>query len=168
MTPHVFADESKARGFLLAAAVVLPGELAPMRNLVRTLRLPGQRRIHCSKESDRPRKVIVGAMAEAGARVVLYDASRYRDEKAARDAAIASLAYDVAKMGAARLVIERDDSVVEADRKIIRTRLIRADCHDTLSYEHARARQEYLLAIPNAVAWCWAKGGHWRCRVAPS
>jgi hypothetical protein len=29
-----------------------------------------------------------------------------------------------------------------------------------------RAYEESLLAIPDAIAWSWAKGGHWRARVS--
>ena len=167
MAAHIFADESKVRGLLLAAAIVMPAELAAMRTCVNALRLPGQRRIHFSSESDRRRKVIVGSLAEGRARVILYDATAHRDKKAARDAAIARLADDAAKMGAALLVIERDDSVADADRRTIRERLMQAGCHETLRYEHRRAHEECLLAIPDAVAWCWTRGGHWR-RLANS
>jgi hypothetical protein len=40
-----------------------------------------------------------------------------------------------------------------------------AGCRDTLRYEHRRASAEQLLAIPDVIAWCWAKGGDWRRRV---
>ena len=26
---------------------------------------------------------------------------------------------------------------------------------------------EQLLGIPDAFAWCWAKGGHWRSHIRP-
>jgi hypothetical protein len=41
-----------------------------------------------------------------------------------------------------------------------------AGCRDTLRYEHRRASAEQLLAIPDAIAWCWANGGDWRRRPA--
>ena len=28
-----------------------------------------------------------------------------------------------------------------------------------------RANDELLLCLPDAIAWCWAKGGHWRTRI---
>jgi hypothetical protein len=40
-----------------------------------------------------------------------------------------------------------------------------AGCRETLRYAHRRAASELLLAVPDAIAWCWAKGGHWRRRV---
>ena len=165
MSAHVFADESKARGLVLVAASVMPRDLAPMRGLMDRLRLPRQRRLHFTSERDTRRKKIIGELRDAGVSAVVYDASAWRDGKAARDAAVGRLADDAAKMGATMLVLERDDSVVEADRRIIRQRLLQAGCHDRLCYEHRRAHEECLLAIPDAVAWCWAKGGAWRNRA---
>lgn len=40
-------------------------------------------------------------------------------------------------------------------------------CRDTLRYEHRRAEQDMLLAVPDAIAWCWAKGRQWRDRIEP-
>jgi hypothetical protein len=98
---------------------------------------------------------------DAKIQVMLYDATAFRDDKLGRDAAIARLADDAAAMGATRLVLELDDSVLMSDRLIINERLAKADCYD-LRYVHQRAYEECLLAIPDAVAWSWARGGHWR------
>ena len=38
---------------------------------------------------------------------------------------------------------------------------------DGLQYGHLRAAEESLLALPDAVAWCWAEGGVWRQAVEP-
>ena len=43
-----------------------------------------------------------------------------------------------------------------------------ADCRDTLRYEHQRSHAEALLAVPDAIAWCWAKGGAWRTLIGPA
>jgi hypothetical protein len=63
---HIFVDECKVRGLLLAAAVVPPSELAPLRKVLSRLRLPGQRRIHFSAESEARRKVILRGLSDAG------------------------------------------------------------------------------------------------------
>ena len=34
-----------------------------------------------------------------------------------------------------------------------------------MQYRHEAAAAEELLAVPDAIAWCWAKGGDWRRRV---
>ena len=51
MSGHVFVDETKQRSYLLVAAVVVPANLDPLRRLVRSLVLPGQRRLHMKDET---------------------------------------------------------------------------------------------------------------------
>jgi hypothetical protein len=167
MHEHVFADENKAKGFVLVAVAVMPVDLAALRAQVNGFRLRGQRRLHFSHESDRRRKAIIGSLASADIQARVYDAAQYRDEKFARDLAIAQLADDAAAIGAARLVLEVDDSVVRNDRLIIRNRLLKAGCADSVRYEHRRAAEECLLALPDAIAWCWVKGSIWRKRAEP-
>lgn len=165
MNAHIFVDESKARGFLLVAAVVPPDELAGMRKLFDALRLPRQRRIHFTAESNARRKIILAALADAGASAIVYDASAYPDVKRARDTALSRLVDDAAKTGAQMLVIERDDPSEASDRVIIRERLNVAGCRDGLRYVHRRSHEDCLLSIPDAVAWAWAKSGDWRLRA---
>jgi hypothetical protein len=169
MNPHVFVDESKARHYLLVAAVIQEAQVDRVRKAVGGLRLPGQARIQFTSESDPRRKAILSGMAAAGlsSAVAIYDVADVRNVKAARDAAMARLVDDVAKMGARKLVIEHDANVLASDTRIIRDRASQAGCLDLLIYEHRRAREECLLAIPDAVAWAWARGGEWRTRARP-
>ena len=165
MSIHVFVDESKARGFLLAAALVRSHDLAGFRAEISALRMRHQRRLHFASESDRRRKLIVGKLTDLGVHARIYDATSFRNGKDARDATLAQLSEDLVAMGAARLVLERDDSTAASDRRIIRERLQKAGCHDSLRYEHLRAHEECLLSIPDAVAWCWARAGQWKERA---
>lgn len=167
MRPHAFVDESKNGGYRLAAAIVEPRDLYELRKVARGLRLPGQRRVHFVNESQRRRKKILTALTDAPVRVVVYDASQRANGKSPRDVSLERLVDDLAKMGAQRLVLERDDSVFTADRKVIRDRAAVAGCLESLAYEHLRAHEEPLLAIPDAVAWCCQKGGEWQDRASP-
>lgn len=165
---HVFVDESKERGYLLIAALLLPSDVAAARKEMDGLRLRGQRRVHFTKESPARRGVILNAIRQqVGAEVVVYDASAYRYPNQARLACLERLVADSAGRGVELLVLEQDDSVLASDRKAVYTYVRKAGCSDTLRYTHRRAQQESLLAIPDAVAWCWAKGGDWRQRVRP-
>lgn len=161
MQEHVFVDESKHGGFLLAAVSVQPSDLGELRSLVSSLRMPRQRRLHFTSESDQRRKQILGAFKEAGVKGRIYDARRCLDTRGSRDLAIGQLADDAAAMGAARLILERDDSVVQNDRRVIFARLQKAE-HTEIRYDHMKAHEECLLSLPDALAWCVAKGGHWR------
>ncbi|WP_147437323.1 hypothetical protein [Micromonospora musae] len=93
------------------------------------------------------------------------DASDHPNMKAARDASLVRLVAYAGKIGAARLVIEQDDSTIKADRRLLFDEVQKAGLSDTVRYDHLRAHEECLLAIPDALAWCWAKRGRWRAAV---
>jgi hypothetical protein len=165
---HVFVDETKDGAYLVAAAVVLPADLAAARRTVAGLLRPAQRRLHFTKESPARRRQIIDAVQQTGARARVYDAGRYgKDHRSARQACIEHLVDDCAGLHAQLLVLERDDSLMETDRRWLYERVRKAGCEQTLRYQHQRAHEEPLLAIPDAVAWCWAKGGEWKRRVQP-
>ena len=53
MSGHIFIDETKQRGYLLVASVVAAADLDLLRKIIRSLILPGQRRLHMKDENDR-------------------------------------------------------------------------------------------------------------------
>lgn len=163
MPAHVFVDETKRQGLLLTAAAVLPGELAMARRVLRGLVMPGQRRLHLVKESDGRKKKVLDAIAELAPVVTLYDA-RGLPHHQQRAACLRALVADLAAERVHRLVLERDDTLLEHDRKLLYREVREFGCAE-LRYEHLRAHEEPLLAIPDAVAWCWSRGGAWRERV---
>jgi hypothetical protein len=71
----------------------------------------------------------------------------------------------VAQRGDAMLVLEQDDMLLSGDNQRLIEFTREAGCRETLRYEHRRGASELLLAVPDAIAWCWAEGGHWRRRV---
>jgi hypothetical protein len=167
MHEHVFADETKAGGLVLVAAVVQPARLAELRTQVSSLRMKGQQRLHFTRESNARRSMIVKSLARMGLQARLYDATGFRDAKDGRDAAIAQLTEDALAMGAARMVLERDESVERNDRLVIRSMLMKVSPKSPLRYEHLSASQECLLTVPDAIAWCWARDKNWRKCVEP-
>ena len=167
MSNHVFVDETKHRGYLLVATAVDPGDLDLVRKMLRGLVLPGQRRLHMKDESEPRKRSIATAIAVSGTRATIYDAGRrYRTERERRNACLRALVADAAQRGDALLVLEQDDTLIASDRRLIYRASRDADCVD-LRYEHRRAAAEQLLALPDAIAWCWAKGGDWRRRIEP-
>lgn len=167
MSSHIFVDETKHGGYLLVATVHVSADLDDLRRLMRGLVLKGQRRVHMKKESDPRKRAIAAALCGAGVTSTVYDAGkRYRNELNARDACLTALVGDVAELADVRLVIEQDDSLLEWDRRRLYA-LVRESGHPLLHYEHRPAGNEQLLSIPDAIAWCWAKGGNWRKRIQP-
>jgi len=72
---------------------------------------------------------------------------------------LTAIVADAATRDHAMLVLEQDDTLVVSDRAKLLYRATReAGCPD-LRYEHRRAAVDQLLALPDAIAWCWAKGG---------
>lgn len=166
-TRHVYVDESKRAGYVLAAVTVTDPEAA--RRAVRGLILPGQRRLHMNHEQPRRRRAIVSVLVTTPVETTIYDAARrYPTERAARSACLDGLIDDLAAAGGdVQLVIEQDDSLVRSDRHELYRLARAAGITDVLEYRHQRGHEEPLLAFPDVVAWCWARSADWRRRVAP-
>jgi hypothetical protein len=119
-------------------------------------------------ESESRKRSIATAISVSGIRATIYDAGcRYGTEWDRRSACLRALVADAAERGDAMLVLEQDDTLIAADRKLLYRAAWDENCPD-LRYEHRRAPAEQLLALPDAIAWCWAKGGDWRRRIATS
>lgn len=166
---HIYVDESKERGYVLVASVHAATDVDGLRKTMRGFVLRGQSRIHMAKESDRRRRQISAAICDAGVTATVYDAGqRYKDPLDAREACLEELINDVGSAEQTLLVLEQDDSILHWDRqRLIELTRVKG-CRDTLRYEHHRAKAELLLAVPDAIAWCWARGGWWRQRIGPA
>lgn len=86
--------------------------------------------------------------------------------KEARDLCLASIVSECARSDSSELIIERDESLMGADRRVISAAL-RLELKRTLKYKHALPHEQPLLWVSDALAWCYAKGGDWRRRVDP-
>jgi len=167
VSTHAFVDESKRHGLLVAAAVVQPRDLAPARTALRRLCLPGQSRLHFTKERDDRRRQILTAILSLGVVVDLYDATGIRNQQQARAACLRAVVQDLAAAGGQRLVLEQDDSLVRSDQAVLYAAVRDASASDRLTYEHVPARTEPLLWVADAAAWCWSRGASWPGRLQP-
>jgi hypothetical protein len=165
MPPHVFVDESKRRGLLMVAVTLASTDLTTVRSAVRSLHLRHQRRIHFVKESTGRKSTILDTVLAAPLEVRLYDCGAERHQLAAREACLARMVEDLAASGAERLVIEREDSTLAHDERTLHAATGKLGVRGQLRYDHLRAAEEALLALPDAVAWCWARAvpGDRRC-----
>lgn len=169
MKNRIFVDETKQRGYFLVAGAVVPGDIAKLRRELGSLVLPGQRGLHMKDERDPRRRAIVDLIVSANVHAIVYDAGkRFSNEPQRRSECFRELVNDIAsKPGETHLVIDRDDSLVQNDRKCLIEFSRMSGCRDQLRYEHLKTHEEQLLIVPDAIAWCWAKGGDWRRRVRP-
>ena len=125
----------------------------------------GQRSLHFRKESDRRRRAILAAMLglEWHGYVVRADGP---DSRSARAECLRAVADLSARHGVNELVIERDDSVLERDRRMLFSHLAGHDQDSRIRYRHLGRHEDPLLWIADAVAWSVARGGEWRRRVS--
>jgi hypothetical protein len=135
---HAFVDETKSSGYLVAAAVLMPEDLALARRTLAGFLLPNVRRLHFNKERDCRRAQIIEAIAKLPVEVALYDGSAHRGRRDQRAACLTSLVGDLAKRDARMLVIEPDDTALEADLHLLYREVRAAGCAETLHYRHLR------------------------------
>jgi hypothetical protein len=162
MPIHVFVDENKHRGFLMAAARCPSGDVAVNRKALRSLLLPGQERLRFRHETDARRKQIIDVIAGFHLLVDVYCAEQETLDNRRR--CLEAIVRDTAGK-AERLVIERDESTLDRDRATLHAACRRYEYFD-LRWELIIPRQDPLLWVPDAVAWAWMKAGHWRRSVA--
>jgi hypothetical protein len=159
---HTFVDENKTRGLLMAAATCPAASVKPNRKALTGLLLTGQRRIHFQKESPARQRKILAAITELDFHVVLYAAPR--TDAASRRRCLTAIVHQAAS-ATERLVVERDESLLDFDRQTLYQAVRTAGCVDTLQYQLLAPHLDPLLWVPDAVVWAWAKGGEWREQV---
>ncbi|MGF2952116.1 hypothetical protein ACOJVP_07185 [Mycobacterium sp. THU-M116] len=169
-TRHIYVDETKHRDYLMVAAVVLGEDLTSARAVVQELLKPGQHHLHMKNEADGRKETIAKTLAAAGLRATVYDAGRrHRTQVLARAACLTALVDDLAASDTETLIVlDQDETLVQSDRQVLYRAVRAAGRETTLRYEHRRAAADRLLGIPDAFAWCWAKGGHWRSHIRPA
>jgi hypothetical protein len=163
---HVFVDESKSKAYYVAASVIAPADIAAARRAISALRRAGQRRVHFKSESDASRNAFLKGAIAAGLTTRLY-VVRNMPDKAARPMCLERLVQDLTEAGASKLVLESDESLEQADRRIIAQHLKLLGVADGLQYRHCKPHEEPLLWVSDAVAWCHQKGGDWIRKAAP-
>ncbi|MGB3414862.1 MAG: hypothetical protein WBA28_09125 [Microbacteriaceae bacterium] len=77
-----------------------------------------------------------------------------------------ALADEAVNSGVTHLFIERDESLIDADRKIL-AEVLRREKHSHLKYQHASPHEYPLLWVSDAVAWSFSKGKDWAQRAHP-
>ena len=162
----LFVDEGKRHGYVVVAVVVADGDVSRLRKLVNELRAPGAERIHFVKESDGRRKTLLSKFAEFGARAAVFHAESVNDRDA-RAWCLEQLIVFAGRTGAERIVLETDESTIHSDNKILYRRVRELGLQDHLRYAHQRAATEPLLALPDAIAWSFGRGGQWAPLVTP-
>jgi hypothetical protein len=160
----VFVDESKTKGYFVAAAAVLPNDAGTADKALRKLVRPGQERIHFKSEDAGSKKKLLSQMLQLPVLVNLYIV-KGRNDKEARTLCLNALVQDLVAARVSKLLIERDESLEQADRRTIATALRVVGYQ--LAYDHVGPKEHAVLWVSDAVAWCHQAGGDWVRRAAP-
>jgi len=161
LADRVYVDESKARGYFVVATASAVGDAHASERALRDLLKPGQRRIHF--RSDSRRRQLLSRMCALEVRVAVWVVKQLPD-KEARPLSLGMLVEAAARAGASQLIIERDESLERADRRLI-AEVIRREGASELLYRHVAPHEHPLLWVSDAVAWCYSNGGDWIRRV---
>lgn len=102
-----------------------------------------------------------------GIGAVIVDAGRGPEpEHVRRERALRAIVELAAQKHATNLVLDLDETLVARDARTI-SATARALKETSITYSHQSLASQPMLAIPDVIAWCWARGGDWRHRVAP-
>ncbi|GGF10877.1 hypothetical protein [Subtercola lobariae] len=162
----LFLDESKSSDYYIVTLCVEPANANRLRKAVSGLRKSGQRRVHFVKESDSRRRHILSTLASLNLKVSVYRAGGF-DDLQSRRLCLAAVVRDSARQSVTRITLESDLSIEKFDRHVMYEELSRLGETNAMTYVHERAASEPLLWVPDAIAWCVARGGHWKRRVDP-
>ena len=168
MPGHAFVDESKSKELLVCAAVLEERAVSDARAAMRALVHKGSRRVHMTRESPTHRRTVLAGIANLPVTVEIYAARSYppRRELDARARCLSRIVEDLPGRGCTRLTVELDESLGHRDKQVLYN-ATRDSGREGVTYQLVPAAAEPLLWIPDAIAWCWARGGEWKQAVAP-
>lgn len=154
----IYVDESKARGYIMVATAIAPAEVREAERALRAMLRPGQRRIHFKSESDPRRRSVLSTMVGLPLRCSIWVVDGLPDTLA-RPRILGALTQAAQDAGAAQLILERDESLEVADRRL--SAAVTASHTSDLRYRHAAPHEHPMLWVSDAVAWCQYRGGAW-------
>ncbi|MFE7505003.1 DUF3800 domain-containing protein [Promicromonospora sp. NPDC057488] len=159
---HVFVDESKSRGYLMAAAFVHARHLQSLRRALRQLRPRGRRSVHFNGARDELRHAVLDVLVAHDVTAVVVQATGRRGPQQ-REVCVRKVAQCCVATEAGVVVLDLDESVVSKDRRWLYEELHKSETR----YDHLHRHEEPLLWAADAVAWAWQRAGSWRDRVRP-
>jgi hypothetical protein len=162
---HAYVDESFEAAYLMAVIAVEGSDVAATRSRARQLRAPGAARFHMSSEGNARRNRALALIGEISPTVLVIEVSAETPPHQRRARAMESVVNECLGRDAARVVFELDVSVIGRDRRTVAHALRAYGDAAPLAYDFIPGASEPLLWLPDAVAWAWARGGHWRRRL---
>lgn len=168
MSDQMFSDESKERGYRMAAVIVRSAVVAQVRRDCKTWAAPGSRRFHARKESDGRRKDVLNKLSVMGDDLSIVIVERFAGIREAelRESVLVGLAKWASENGVARWIIELDESTQKADNRVL-SNFSRSTGSPGFEYVHLAGADDPILWAADLAAWAWTKGGHYRGKIEP-
>lgn len=163
---ELFVDENTSRGYLFAVLRTPMHHKPELRKALNLLRMPGQSRIHFVDERNSRRREILSVITSLRPALTIIT-SQSKTQKVAREQCLRALLRLAQDHDVASVTLERDESVLQFDRRILFEEGRAIGPALRVRYHHESPRAEPLLWVPDAIAWSFAKGGDWRRRVLP-
>ena len=161
---HLFVDESKAKGYVMAIASIAAPQVEQAQQALRALRIGRQTSLHFKHESARRRRLILSELAHRGWSGHIVSSQESRQDLARAECL--SLLVDFAlSVGARQITLELDASVERFDRQTLYRLLAQRARQRSLSYQLVARAYEPGLWAADAIAWSYARGGEWRLRI---
>ena len=154
---RVFIDELEVRGYTIVAVLVRPSDVHKIRRILHTHLRSNQRSLHFTNERPSVRRAVVSDIQQMNIGIEIYHLDS--PPKVARPKILKVLARRHRRSGCQQLVLDQDDSVLKPDKQVLSQELSHG--WDG-TFDHLHAREEPLLWLPDAIAWCWCRGGEWK------
>ena len=165
-----FSDESERAAVMLVGVVmVAPGDVHDARTTMRSLLLPGQRRVHTTDESPRRRHLILDTVARTdglSAVVLRYRRPEGTHKPAGRHLLLQAATGLVVGSGVTAWTLDdQEPNQKSRDRASIAHALTGVDRRLHPVYDHHRSSSEPLLWAADTICWAVGAGAHWRRRI---
>lgn len=163
---HLFVDESKAKGYVMAIASIEATQVEAARRALRSLRLGGQTSLHFKRESARRRRRILATLATTGWSAHIVSSQHSRHDLARADC-LSQLVEFASSVDAGQMTLELDASVERFDRQTLFRLMAQRSPRKSLPYQLVARTHEPGLWAADAIAWSYARGGEWQLRLGP-
>lgn len=163
MSVQAFVDESQRKQYMICAAIISPNVMKAVREELRKMLLPRQRRLHFVDESNQRRRKCLAVMSELPVEARMYTSQQ--NEAVARELLLGHLLSDLVPLKCQRLIIESREANQNARERRQIAAAIREEAAPQMTYDHMRPHEEPLLWVSDAVAWAYGAGGEWRPQV---
>jgi hypothetical protein len=157
----ILVDESKRKDYILCAVEINMALAPAARVTLNRLRLKGQRSIHFLTESDSRKKFILSTFAEISSNATCFIA-RGRPDNFARDLCLKALVASLCSAENYVIIFDMDFTRLSADRQTLIIELDKSEMREKVEYRHQEPHHEYLLWLPDAIAWSYARGWPWK------